>query len=138
MTPAAAAAVPSNSAYAATTPDSLASGDSVSCSIKYPRGLEKTARAFEKQLGTAGYKVKYVLRADSGDCQHEQIIQNSYKADDLLTKKLQEAVPTFSAFPVVVNLEERATSDFVIILTANTVAPVAPMLEKRTDATTVR
>jgi LCP family protein required for cell wall assembly len=138
MSPAATASVPSNSAYAATTPDVIASGDSVSCTIKYPRGSEKTARAFEKQLGSAGYKVKYVLRADSGDCQHEQIIQNSYKADDLLTKKLQEAVPKFSAFPVVVNLDERAASDFVIILTANTVAPVAPALEKRTDATVVR
>ncbi len=110
--------MPSNSAYAATTPDATVNNQVLSFTIKYPRGFEKTARAYEKQLGAAGYKTKYVLRADSGDCQHEQIIQNSYKADDLLTQKLQDAVPNLSSFPVVVNLDEHAASDFVIVLTA--------------------
>jgi LCP family protein required for cell wall assembly len=132
------ASVPSNSAYAATTPDAMATGASVSCTIKYPRGVEKTARLFEKQLSASGYKIKYVMRVDAGDCQHEQIIQNSYKADDLLTAKLKEAAPAFSSFPVVVNLDEHAASDFVIVLTANTPAPVATALEKRPVTTAIR
>ncbi|CAN5469581.1 hypothetical protein BH10CYA1_BH10CYA1_49550 [soil metagenome] len=128
------ATVPPNSAYAATIPDAITNNQTVSFTIKYPRGFEKTARAYEKQLGTAGYKTKYVLRADSGDCQHEQIIQNSYKADDLLTQKLQDAVPNLASFPVVVNLDEHAASDFVIVLTANTVKPVLPpALEKQPE-----
>ncbi|HEY9734287.1 MAG TPA: LCP family protein [Drouetiella sp.] len=130
--------IPSNSAYAATTPDALSSSEPTTITIKYPRGFEKNARAYEKQLGAAGYKTKYVMRAETGDCQHEQIVQNSYKADDLLTKKLLEASPTLSSFPIVVNLDEHAASDFVIVLTANTVKPVAPpSLEKRTDLTAV-
>lgn len=129
--------VPSNSAYAATTPDAVTTGAETSCIIKYPRGAEKTARAYERILGAAGYKTKYVIRIDAGDCQHEQLIQNSYKADDMLTHKLQEAVPSFSSFPIVVNLDEHAPSDFVIVLTANTVAPAVPPLGKHADHTAV-
>ncbi|MFN8551693.1 MAG: LCP family protein [Candidatus Obscuribacterales bacterium] len=142
MTPdsdtAAAPSVPSNSAYAATMPDASTNAEPTTVTIKYPRGFEKTARAYEKQLGLAGYKIKYVLRADVGDCQHEQIVQNSYKADDLLTKKLLESSPGLASFPVVVNLDEHAASDFVIVLTANTAKPVTPTaLEKRTELTAV-
>lgn len=130
--------VPSNSAYAATISDDTNNSEPTTVTIKYPRGFEKTARAYEKQLGLAGYKIKYVLRADVGDCQHEQIVQNSYKADDLLTKKLLESSPGLASFPVVLNLDEHAASDFVIVLTANTAKPVAPeSLEKRTESTTV-
>ncbi|MBS1956657.1 MAG: LCP family protein [Cyanobacteria bacterium SZAS-4] len=137
MTPVSIATVPSNSAYAATTPDGASNDQPVTFTIKYPRGFEKIARAYEKVLGAAGYKTKYVLRADVGDCQHEQIIQNSYKADDLLTQKLQDAVPNFSSFPVVVNLDEHAPSDFVIVLTANTVKPLQPPALEKSSATTV-
>jgi hypothetical protein len=129
------ASVPANSAFAATTADAGANNQSITLTIKYPRGFEKNAREYEKQLAAAGYKTKYVLRADAGDCSHEQLIQNSYKADDLLTKKMQEAVPTLASFPVVVNLDEHAASDFVIVLTANTVKPAAPIaLEKHSEA----
>lgn len=131
-------AIPANSAYAATTPDAMSNSEPTTITIKYPRGFEKNARAYEKQLDAAGYKTKYVMRAEIGDCQHEQIIQNSYKADDLLTKKLLEASPALSSFPIVVNLDEHAASDFVIVLTANTVKPVAPpALEKRPELTAV-
>ncbi len=137
MTSTTIAVVPSNSAYAATTPDGASTDKAVTFTIKYPRGFEKNARAYEKALAAAGYKTKYVLRADSGDCQHEQIIQNSYKADDLLTQKLQDAVPTFSSFPGVVNLDEHAASDFVIVLTANTVKPVQPPALEKSSETTI-
>ena len=131
-------AIPANSAYAATTPDAMSNSEPTTITIKYPRGFEKNARAYEKQLGAAGYKTKYVMRADIGDCQHEQIIQNSYKADDLLTKKLLAASPALSSFPIVVNLDEHAASDFVIVLTANSVKPLAPpALEKRPELTAV-
>lgn len=126
----------SNSAYAATTPDALAVNEPSTFTIKYPRGFEKLARAFEKKLSASGYKTKYVLQ--SPDCQHEQIVQASYKADDILTQKLQENVPNLSSFPVVVNLTDHAPSDFVIVLTANSVAPAAPALEKRAEATASR
>ncbi len=126
------ATVPSNSAYAATAPDAMVTGAPTSIIIKYPRGSDKSARAFEMALTNAGYKVKSKTRAESGDCQHEQIIQNSYKADDLLTSKLQEAVPTLSSFPVIVSLEEKSSSDFTIVVTPNSIAPVA--IEKPKEA----
>lgn len=138
MTPVALPDLPTNSAFAATTPDAAQSNQPITFTIKYPRTAQNAAKAFEKQLVAAGYKAKYVLRADKSDCQHEQIIQNSYKADDMLTQKLQQAVPGFASFPVVVNLDERAPSDFVIVLTANTVAPATALLEKPDNATVVR
>ncbi len=113
-------------AYAATTPDAVSNNSPTTITIKYPRGFEKNARLYEKQLGAAGYKIKYVLRADIGDCQHEQIIQNSLKADDLLTKKLIEASPTLASFPVIVNLDQHAASDFVVVITTNSEKPLAP------------
>jgi hypothetical protein len=100
------------------------SGDKpVSVIIKYPKGCEKTALAFEKALAAAGYAIKYRTRADNGDCAHEQVVQSSLRADDILTERLRQRCTTLTAWPVVVNLDSHAPSDFVLVLSASSVAP---------------
>jgi len=111
----------SNSAFAATS--GLASAGKVSVTLRYPRGMDQVADAYTTALMDAGYRVRYKIRADASDCQHEQIVQSSMKADDLLTEKLQGKVPQLAAFPVVVNVDEHSSSDFTIVLAPNTVAP---------------
>jgi len=116
------AAAPSNSAYAATS--GLETASKISVTLKYPRGSEPMADAFCLALCDQGYRLKIKIRGDASDCQHEQIVQTSMKADDLLTEKLQAAVPQLASFPVVVSIDDHAPSDFMIVLSPNTVPPV--------------
>lgn len=112
-----------NSAIAADDDDG---GKPISFLIKYPKGCEKTASAFEKGLIAAGYAVKSRLRIDAGDCAHEQLIQSSYRADDVVTQRVCHRFPMLSNCPVNVTLDAKAPTDFVLIINADTVAPVVP------------
>ncbi len=62
----------------------------VKITIKYPKGQEQEARQLETALNGLGYKVRYIMRGDTSDCQHEQIVQMSYRADNALTERLKE------------------------------------------------
>jgi LCP family protein required for cell wall assembly len=91
--------------------------------IKYPKGAEQTALAFQKELTNAGYVVRYRTKADPGDCAHEQLIQSSYRANDAITQRVRDRLVNVSQWPVVVAIEKRSPADFTVILSADTVAP---------------
>jgi LCP family protein required for cell wall assembly len=105
----------------------------VSFVIRYPKGSEKTAESFEKQLTDAGYAVKYRARADAADCAHEQLIQCSYRADDALTQRLRSNIAKIADWPVVVALEDKPSADFTLVICPETQAP-AVAVEKEREA----
>ncbi len=88
----------------------------LSIAIKYPRGAEEIAKRLELLLTTSGLKVAYRWQAPLCECQHEQIIQNSFRADDYQTTTIKQAVPLMSRWPVVVALESRPPTDFTIVI----------------------
>jgi LCP family protein required for cell wall assembly len=94
--------------------------------IKYPRGSEQTAKNLEARLKEKDINVRYLQRADLADCQHEQVIGNSFRADDDLTNKLKESVAELEPYAVVVHLEHKASSDFVIVISPTTVIAAPP------------
>jgi len=123
-----------NSAIAA---EDESGGTPMSFVIKYPKGSEHTAAAFENALVACGYVVKSRVRTDAAECAHELLIQNSYRADDVATERFINRFPALAGYPVNVNLDAKSATDFIIIVTANTAAPAAP-LEKSKEAATVR
>lgn len=84
--------------------------------VKYPRGSEEIARRLEASLESAGFRVAYRWQAPLSECQHEQVIQNSFRADDLKTSLLKTAVPAVANWPVVVALESRPAADFTLVV----------------------
>lgn len=88
----------------------------VSVIIRYSKGSEQTAKNLEARLNEKGFNVKYRHRADLSDCQHEQVIATSFRADDDLTGKLKEAVSELDPYAVHINLDNRAPSDFVVVV----------------------
>ncbi len=104
-------------AYAAKAPSVI---------IKYAKGGESAAKNLEGRLKEKGYVVKYQQRGDLADCQHEQVIESSYRADDDFVAKLKEAVPELESYAVVVHLEARALSDFVVVVSPTTVIAAPP------------
>lgn len=108
----------------------------ISVALKYPKGCEAQADQLEKQLALQGFRVRYKWIMPSADCQHEQIIQMSGRADDSATEKIRTQLPDLGRWPVVLQLEPRPVTDFTIIISPNValspsrlVAPtaVAPM-----------
>jgi len=106
-----------SAAYAAKAPSVI---------IKYGKGGEGAAKNLEGRLKEKGYNVKYQQRGDLADCQHEQVIESSYRADDDFVAKLKEAVPELESYAVVVHLEARALSDFVVVVSPTTVIAAPP------------
>jgi polyisoprenyl-teichoic acid--peptidoglycan teichoic acid transferase len=87
--------------------------------VRYPRGGEELAKALEGRLAAKGLIVKYRQRGESSECAHEQIIATSYRADDDRTAKLKGSVGELEPFAVSLNLDPRASSDFIVILSPN-------------------
>lgn len=99
--------------------------------LKYPKGFDETALAYEKALTADGYKVKYRIKSELADCRHEEIVQTSMRADDIVTEQLQNRCTELKSLPISVNLDNHAPSDFVIILSPNSVAPPAPAPQEK-------
>ncbi|MBY0357793.1 MAG: LCP family protein [Candidatus Obscuribacterales bacterium] len=95
----------------------------VSVAIRYPRSSEQLSLALEKQLTQAGLRVKYRWQTPEADCQHEQIIQQSVRANDESTAAIIKALPEAKAYPISVAIEQRPAADFVIVLTKNSQLP---------------
>jgi LCP family protein required for cell wall assembly len=95
----------------------------ISFVLRYPKGFEETAVAFEKELTDAGYIVKYKTKSDPADCAHEELVQCSYRADDAVTQRLRDRLHNISEWPVVVALDIHAPADFTIVLSPDTAAP---------------
>ncbi|MBA3995245.1 MAG: hypothetical protein C0469_17130, partial [Cyanobacteria bacterium DS2.3.42] len=88
----------------------------VKITIKYPKGQEQEARQLETALNGLGYRVRYIMRGDTADCQHEQIVQMSYRADNALTERLKEKLPQITSWPVNVMVEPHSSIDLALVL----------------------
>lgn len=101
--------------------------------IKYPRGQEQEARSLETALNGLGYKVRYIMRGDTADCQHEQIVQMSYRADNALTETLKEKLPQLTSWPVNVMVEPHSSMDLTLVLAPCTKLGLAPKAETEAE-----
>jgi LCP family protein required for cell wall assembly len=84
--------------------------------VRYARGCEDQAKALEARLTAKGLTVKCRQRGESAECAHEQIVASSYRADDQMAARLKGAVKELDPFAVSLNLDSRASYDFVVIL----------------------
>lgn len=91
----------------------------ISIALKYPKGCEDQADALESQLAAQGYRVRYKWIMPAADCQHEQIIQMSARADDSTTEKIRTQNADLGQWPVVLSLESRPLADFTIVISPN-------------------
>jgi LCP family protein required for cell wall assembly len=100
----------------------------ISVALKYPKGCEAQANLLETQLAQEGYRVRYKWIMPAADCQHEQIIQMSARADDSTTDKIRTRFTELSQWPVVLALEPRPLADFAIIISPTANLPVPPVV----------
>lgn len=92
----------------------------ISVSIRYPRGAEDTAVRVEKVLSSCGYVVRYKWQVPDAECQHEQINQNSERADEEQTTALRRNLPEVGSWPVVLSIDSKPLSDFTLVLSPST------------------
>lgn len=104
----------------------------VSIILRYAKGSEETAKNLEARLKERGYCVKYQQRGELSECQHEQVIASSYRADDDLVAKLKDSIPELDNYAVVVHLESRAPSDITIVVSPATTI-TAPIVVTSAD-----
>lgn len=103
----------------ATAPGLTFSDKPISVALKYPKSCEQLSLSLEKQLTQAGFNVRYRWQMPESECQHEQIVQQSVRANDDSTDNIIKAVPEMRSYPVSVAIEQRPVTDFVIIMTPN-------------------
>lgn len=108
----------------------------VKLTIKYPKGQEQEARSLETALNGLGYKVRYIMRGDMADCQHEQIVQMSYRADNAVTERLKEKLPQLTTWPVNVMVEPHSSIDMTLILAPCTKLSLSDKTETEASGTT--
>jgi polyisoprenyl-teichoic acid--peptidoglycan teichoic acid transferase len=126
-------------AIAATTDvmDVARPNDPVSVTLKYPKGTDTSAKRVEQALLKLGYTVKLKFRGADADCAHEQIVENSFRADNDLAKKLRDQLPVISSWPIVMNLDQHAPSDFTLVISPSSAATIIDSLKtEEADAST--
>ncbi len=103
----------------------------LSVSIKYPRGAEEAAARFEAALNDNGYQVRYKWAVSDAECQHEQIVENSSRADDRAAAGMRKALPDAANWPLVVAVDSHPVTDMTLVispavsrLTASVVTPI--------------
>jgi LCP family protein required for cell wall assembly len=112
-----------NDAANATSISNVHSTDKpLSVIIKYPRGCEASASYLENKLNSAGYRVKYRCLAQVSECQHEQIVQRSARADEVAKSNLSRSVRELSSWPVTVAIESAPPCDFTLVISPSVVA----------------
>lgn len=84
--------------------------------IKYPPGAKELAGHLSSLLELSGIKVRYKWLAPLAECQHEQIVQISARADEIKTNSLKQSIPVLLHWPVVVALETRPYVDFTLVV----------------------
>jgi LCP family protein required for cell wall assembly len=95
--------------------------------IRYAHGSEADAKNLESSLNSFGYKVRSRVRADLGDCQHEQIIQTSARLSGDALDKLKSVVPTVAEFPTFINLDSQSAVDLTIVVSPQSHFPEPPV-----------
>jgi polyisoprenyl-teichoic acid--peptidoglycan teichoic acid transferase len=93
----------------------------ISVALKYPKECAEQADLLETLLSQQGYRVRYKWLMPAVDCQHEQIVQLSGRADDYATSKMRAQVPDLGQWPVVLELQPHPLADFAIVLSPNAV-----------------
>jgi LCP family protein required for cell wall assembly len=88
--------------------------------LKYPKGCDQVALQLEQRLTLAGYNVRYKWLMPVSECQHEQIVQMSARADEAATQKLRGIVPELGYFPLSLQLDAKPVADFTIVITPQT------------------
>lgn len=91
----------------------------LSVAIKYPKGMDAAADQLEDLLTQQGYRVRYKWLMPASECQHEQIIQMSARADDYATERMRQQLPDLNYWPVVLSLEQRPCADFTVVVSPN-------------------
>ncbi len=104
--------------------------------IRYPRGAQEAAKGLEERLQDHGFAVRYSYAVDSRDCQHEQIVQNSARANDERTRMLKAALPELAHFPVILDLKSRPDTDFTLVLSPYLMTAHAEEHEGQPDSET--
>lgn len=84
--------------------------------LRYPRGCEHAAEMIAQELEAKGYVVRYRWSAQEVDCQHEEILMHSAKADEYSCGKMRSLVPDLVGWPGVVALESRPVVDFTLVI----------------------
>lgn len=84
--------------------------------LRYPHGCEHAAETIAQELEAKGYLVRYRWSAQEVDCQHEEILMHSAKADEHSCAKLRSQVPDLTNWPAVVALEARPVVDFTLVI----------------------
>ncbi len=116
---------PSNDSLQAAWAASCADDRPVRVVIRYPMGQEQTAKDFAEALSEAGFNVLSRVRCKTSECQHEQIVLNSLRADEQMTSNLKSRFPELSEFAIVLNPLTRTRIDATIQITPETV-PLMP------------
>jgi LCP family protein required for cell wall assembly len=88
----------------------------ISIGIRYCKGGADAAAHAEKMLTDAGYNVRYKWLMPAADCQHDEVIQMSARADDDATQKLRKRITEVSYWPVGMQLDPRPICDFTLVL----------------------
>jgi len=94
-----------------------------SVTIKYPHGAEALSQAIADQLTQAGFRVKYRFQIADVDCQHELLIEQSPRANDESSGKMCQSIPELQNFPRSLAIEAHPSSDFTIIISADSQMP---------------
>jgi LCP family protein required for cell wall assembly len=106
-----------SSAVAATPPaESSSPTGPLTVALLYPRGNESTAKQVAETLEGAGYRVRYKWQVSASDCQHDEIMQTSARADDTATSELRKQLRSYCIWPVVLAVEGRPSVDFKIVI----------------------
>jgi polyisoprenyl-teichoic acid--peptidoglycan teichoic acid transferase len=93
--------------------------------IRYPMGQEQTAKDFAETLTEAGYDVISRVRCKSSECAHQQIMLNSFRADQNMTNSLKSRFPELTEFPIVLNPLTKTRIDATIQISPDTI-PLMP------------
>lgn len=111
---------PAERALAETALQTAKRNKPVVVALKYCKASEIAAKQLEGILSQSGYRVRYMWMNPEADCRHEQIVQNSGRADESATEKLREVCGDLKFWPVVLQLDPRPISDFTIVVAPDT------------------
>jgi LCP family protein required for cell wall assembly len=98
----------------------------ITVGIRYPRGAEDSVQKLEAALTACGYSVRYKWQAPAVECQHEQITQNSERADEMQTEALRKNLPDAASWPCVLAIDSRPATDFTLVISPTTAIVAAP------------
>lgn len=106
--------------------------------IKYPKGSEKIAEAIAEQLNKSGFNVRYRWQTPDVECQHELLVQQSLRANDIETSRIYQTIPEIEKFPISLAIESRPVADFTLVVTATSSIPsIVPTAQSSENEITI-